>query len=88
LRAGTKLTTKGQVVIPKALRQRLRWRPGTRLEAESLDAESIRLRRAREDLVDELYGSLAGLPGDPIADLEAEHRAEVAADERWIRTRR
>jgi hypothetical protein len=35
-----------------------------------------------KDSVDLLYGCLKDLPGDPIADLETEHRAEIEADER------
>jgi hypothetical protein len=38
-----------------------------------------------EDSIDILYGCLKDLPGDPVADLEAEHRAEIEADERWQR---
>lgn len=30
----TKLSTKGQVILPKELRDQLRWRPGTRLSVE------------------------------------------------------
>ncbi len=43
-------------------------------------------RRSRDDerkaakLIDELYGCLT--KGDAVAELECEHRAEVAADER------
>lgn len=37
---------------------------------------------ARERLQwDSLYGCLKDLPRDPLADLEAEHRAEIEADE-------
>ena len=35
-----------------------------------------------EDPVDVLYGCLKDLPGDPLASLEAEHQAEIAAEER------
>ena len=35
----------------------------------------------QEDVIEILYGCLKDLPGDPLADLEAEHRAEIEADE-------
>ncbi|MBI3184358.1 MAG: AbrB/MazE/SpoVT family DNA-binding domain-containing protein [Myxococcales bacterium] len=41
----TKLTSKGQVVIPKAVRERLRWKPGTRLRVETLEEGAVVLRR-------------------------------------------
>ena len=79
----TRLTTKGQVVIPKAIRGRLRWQPGTRLRVET-DGERVTLHPIRGSSVvawlDEISGSLTR--GDPLSDLEAEHRAEVARDAR------
>ncbi len=35
--------------------------------------------------VDILYGCLKDLPRNPLAELEAEHRAEIEADKRWQR---
>jgi len=32
-----------------------------------------------EDSIDTLYGCLKDLPQDPLADLEAEHQAEIEA---------
>lgn len=79
----TRLTTKGQVVIPKAIRGRVRWRPGTRLRVET-DGERVTLAPIRGSSIvawlDEISGSLDH--GDPISDLEAEHRAEVERDAR------
>ena len=79
----TRLTTKGQVVIPKAIRGRLRWKAGTRLRVET-DGEGVTLHPIVGSSVtawlDEISGSLA--QGDPISDLEAEHRAEVERDAR------
>jgi len=79
----TRLTTKGQVVIPKAIRGRLRWKAGTRLRVET-DGEAVTLHPIVGSSVtawlDEISGSLA--QGDPISDLEAEHRAEVERDAR------
>jgi AbrB family looped-hinge helix DNA binding protein len=79
----TRLTTKGQVVIPKAMRGKLGWRPGTRLRGES-DGERVTLHPVRGSSVAawlaEITGSLT--TGDPVSDLEAEHRAEVERDAR------
>jgi AbrB family looped-hinge helix DNA binding protein len=47
MNAFTKMSEKGQVVVPKAVRERLGWRPGTDLEVvESSDAVTLR-RRAK-----------------------------------------
>jgi AbrB family looped-hinge helix DNA binding protein len=83
----TRLTSKGQVVIPKAVRDHLKWKPGTRLGVEPADDGSVVLRPASSvssinALIEELSGCLRELGGDPIADLEADHRAELEADER------
>ena len=85
MRASTKLTSKGQVVIPKPVRDRLRWRSGTRLEVEALPDGTLRLAPAVDDPIARLAGCLR--EGDPIADLEAEHRAEVDRDARGRRRR-
>ena len=79
----TRLTTKGQVVIPKAIRGKLRWRPGTRLRVVT-DVERVTLDPIHGSSVaawlDEIGGSLTR--GDPLSDLEAEHHAEVERDAR------
>src|SRR5204862_93494 len=85
MRSSTKLTSKGQVVIPKPLRDRLRWRTGTRLEVEALADGTLRLAPAVDDPIARLAGCLH--EGDPIAALEAEHRAEVDRDASWRRLR-
>ena len=43
---------------------------------------------AAEDPIDTLYGCLKELPRDPLADLEAEHQAEIEAAERRQRCSR
>jgi AbrB family looped-hinge helix DNA binding protein len=85
MKAATRLTSKGQVVIPKLVRKHLGWRPGTRLEVETLPGRAVRLVAAEDDPIERAFGCLT--EGDALADLEAEHRAEVEADERWRRRR-
>jgi AbrB family looped-hinge helix DNA binding protein len=86
MKSSTKLTTKGQVVIPKRVRDRLRWAPGMRLEvdtvADGVVLSALKRRRSRdfEALLQRVSGFLT--KGDPLADLEADHAAEVKADER------
>ncbi len=93
MRAATRLTSKGQVVIPKPVRDRMRWKTGTRLEVEATEDGAVVLRpegreRGIDDLIERLSGCLRGYPRDPIAELEAEHRTEIEADERRLRRRR
>jgi AbrB family looped-hinge helix DNA binding protein len=93
MKAETHLTSKGQVVIPKAVRNRMRWKTGTRLQVEATDDGAVVLRpEGREEgidaLIDQLSGCLRGYDRDPIAELEADHRTEIEADERWRHRRR
>jgi len=41
----TRVSTKGQIILPKALREQLRWGPGTRLIAEPAEG-GVLLRAA------------------------------------------
>lgn len=85
MKAATRVTSKGQVVIPKNVREQLRWVSGTELAVEVTDG-AVRLTLLKAgDPIDNLYGCLKDLPRDPLADLEAEHQAEIEADERWRR---
>jgi len=92
MKAETKLTTKGQVVIPKSIREQLRWRSGTRLRIETVSDNAISLElvsngqgRDGADVIDRAFGFIR--EGDPLRDLGAEHRKEVAGDERRRRRR-
>jgi AbrB family looped-hinge helix DNA binding protein len=44
--AKTRLSSEGQVIIPKAVRERQGWQPGTELEVED-QGDVVVLRRAR-----------------------------------------
>ena len=54
----TRLSTKGQVVLPKDVRDRLGLRPGTELDVEVRDGVVV-LRPIRKITVDDLLGMLA-----------------------------
>ncbi len=83
------MTSKGQVVIPKPIREQLRWGSGAQLAVEIMSDDAVRLAPLEVgDPVEALYGCLKDLPGDPIAALEADHLAEIEADERGQRSGR
>ncbi len=60
-RLTTILSTKGQVILPKAIREQRDWRPGTRLVVEETE-EGVLLRRAplmAATQVSEVFGRLS-----------------------------
>jgi antitoxin PrlF len=67
---------KGQVVLPKAVREKLGIRPGDEVVVEETAGEA-RVRRVESDK--RLRGLLKH--GDPLGQLEAEHRRELEQDE-------
>ncbi|MBO0750030.1 MAG: AbrB/MazE/SpoVT family DNA-binding domain-containing protein [Porphyrobacter sp.] len=57
----TKVSTKGQVILPKSVREHRRWRAGTKLLVEDTK-EGVLLRRAplfAPTTVDQVFGALA-----------------------------
>lgn len=87
-----KMGPKGQVVIPKPIRDRLHLVPGDALLVREEEG-SVRISKAGADRVERgailthLRGSLGNLERDLLADLEADHRREVEGDEREMRER-
>ena len=68
---------KGQVVLPKPVRDRLGIRPGDRVTVDAVNGEA-RVRRVESG--EPLLGMLAG--GESLtAELEAEHRGELERDD-------
>jgi AbrB family looped-hinge helix DNA binding protein len=75
-----KVGPKGQVVLPKHVRDRLGIEPGDEVTVEGVDDE-VRIRRVEQQI------ALRGLLSDPTDDvpltrqLELDHRWEIAHDE-------
>lgn len=74
------VSTKGQVVLPKAIRRALRWEAGTRLAAENTP-EGVLLKPApvfAETRPEEVFGRLA-CDGEPksLSEMEAGIPAEA-----------
>ncbi|MBC7099825.1 AbrB/MazE/SpoVT family DNA-binding domain-containing protein [Candidatus Bipolaricaulota bacterium] len=72
--AVTSVSAKGQVVIPKKVREVLGLKPGDKLLV-SVEGEAIILKPLREKDITRLWGKYRGIP--LLDDLEAEHRAEL-----------
>jgi AbrB family looped-hinge helix DNA binding protein len=78
----TRLSSKGQVVLPKPIRDARRWRPGTELTVENT-SDGVLLRPARPfapSRLDDVAGSLryGGKP-KTIRQMDAAIRAELKA---------
>lgn len=69
-----RLSSKGQVVIPKSIRKALRLRAGTQFHIH-LGEGKIILEPVTPSPVERLYGKYND--ADFLADLEAEHREEI-----------
>lgn len=69
------LSSKGQLVIPKEIRQALRLRRGTQFHVH-LTERKIILEPVMPSALDALYGKYAD--ADFLANLEAEHQREMA----------
>lgn len=76
-----KVGTKGQVVIPKAIRDEIGIEPGDEVAFEA-DGKEVRIHRLadqrdqRRKGIEALRGAWADIPGLSTKDLEAERRAE------------
>lgn len=73
----TKLSSKGQVVLPKAIRTAIKADPGTTFRV-SLQEKKIILEPVSKSLVDHLYGKFSG--ASLLDDLEDEHAKEIAEE--------
>ena len=79
-RLTTRVSTKGQVILPKSIRRLLRWEPGTRLVVENTrDGVLLKpLPAFAETRPEEVFGRLAfdGTPKSP-QEMEAGVLAEA-----------
>lgn len=74
-----RVSSKGQLVIPKSIRDAMGIRTGTEMHVE-VDGDRIILQPIdAENPVDSLYGRFA--PTNLLSELEAEHEREVRRDE-------
>jgi AbrB family looped-hinge helix DNA binding protein len=86
-----KVGIKGQVVIPKAIRDEIGIRPGDEVMFEP-DGRDVRIRRVADDptargrRVDALRGAWAGVPGLGTDDLLVARRQEREREERRARS--
>ena len=80
-KTATVVSTKGQVILPKAIRDQRRWTPGTRLTVE-VTADGVLLKSApvfAATRIETVFGSLA-----PIGEAKSveEMDAAIAAEAR------
>jgi AbrB family looped-hinge helix DNA binding protein len=69
-----RLSSKGQVVLPKPIRDLLRLKNGDQFHAHVVDGKII-LEPIQGDVIERLHGKFAG--SDLLKELEEEHRREV-----------
>ena len=77
------VSAKGQVVIPKVLRDRLGIRPGQRLEFSDERGKLVARKATAQDPVDRVYGvlELKGGVDETLRELRGE--ADAAHGDRW-----
>jgi AbrB family looped-hinge helix DNA binding protein len=83
-RPTTVVSTKGQIVLPKAIREPRGWRAGSRLVFEDT-AEGVLLRSDIQGPalgVDDVYGALRPYVREPLSDAEIKSRLRAAAKRR------
>jgi AbrB family looped-hinge helix DNA binding protein len=73
------MSSKGQLVVPKEVRTKLKIEPGTFLRVR-LDKNNIILTPIRKMPIDNLYGRFAG--EIMLDELEKEHAEEIEKDNR------
>jgi AbrB family looped-hinge helix DNA binding protein len=77
----TRLSTKGQIVVPKDIRERRNWAPGDELVIEETD-EGVLLKRAPQfppTRIEDVYGCLhrPGMKSVSVAEMNDAIAAEV-----------
>ena len=69
-----RLSSKGQLVIPRSIRESLHLKNGDRFQARVVDGKII-LEPVAKDLVQRLHGKYAG--ANMLKELEEEHKREL-----------
>jgi len=77
MRAAT-LSSKGQVTIPRAIRERLRLKPGDRVMF--VEREDMVVLEPVSGSIMDWYGALAGQPAPDWQDLRTDVMAQVASE--------
>lgn len=72
-----RLSSKGQLVLPKTIREQLRLKNGDQFQARIVDGKII-LEPVKLSTIKRLHGVLAGT--DVLRELEEEHRREIEND--------
>ena len=72
-----RLSSKGQLVLPKKIRETLHLKNGDQFQARIVDGKIV-LEPLKKDAIDTLHGILEGT--DVLNELEEEHRREVERD--------
>jgi AbrB family looped-hinge helix DNA binding protein len=75
-----RLSSKGQLVLPKPIRTQLRLESGHQFRARVLDGKII-LEPVEDDMIEQLHGIFAG--SKMLDELEEEHRREVENDKNF-----
>lgn len=85
----TRVSTKGQVVLPKSIRDELDWPPGTHLTIEKGDGSVVlrRVRTIQPTTIDQVAGILK-YDGPPVTLEDMERAIEEELAERWRRKSR
>lgn len=76
-----KLSSKGQITIPKGLREALNLHPGEKVEIELVNGH-ITIRPVHQDLAEKLRGSLSHIETSLADELVEEHHWEIKQQQR------
>jgi AbrB family looped-hinge helix DNA binding protein len=83
----TRISSKGQIVVPKSVRDELDWAAGTELTVERCEQDAVVLRRKtviRPTTVDEVAGMLK-YEGPPVTLEDMQRAIDEELLDRWRR---
>jgi len=78
------VTTKGQLTIPKSVRDRMKIEPGDKLDVVALDDDSFVFRRVRRTTLEDLAG-IVKYDGPPLSVEDMDSAIEEAVAEKHLR---